>query len=145
MRNNILLLNKSQIVMKCPKCNKEVSCEWNMCPHCGYKPVKCSNPSCNAGWLTEDARFCPVCGSKVIGGERKQINRIHPILYFLISLMICGCILFFFGWIVNIGDEGSDAIFSWALCFPLWILLLIGAVILIRFAKRKKEQIQDNR
>ena len=52
--------------MKCPNpnCNQEVSPEWNMCPHCGYKPVKCNNPNCNSGWLPQEAKFCPVCGRK---------------------------------------------------------------------------------
>lgn len=58
--------------MECPKCNKEVSPEWNMCPHCGYKPVKCSNPKCNSGWLPQEALFCPVCGRKTNADEEAR-------------------------------------------------------------------------
>ena len=58
--------------MNCPNCNKEVSPDWNVCPHCGYKPKKCSNPSCNAGWLPQEARFCPVCGRKINAEEERE-------------------------------------------------------------------------
>lgn len=51
--------------MKCPNCNKEVSPEWNVCPHCGYKPVKCSDPNCNSSWLPKETRFCPICGCQI--------------------------------------------------------------------------------
>ena len=47
--------------MKCPNCNKEVSPEWEICPYCKYEPVKC--PNCDSGWLPQDAKFCPSCGS----------------------------------------------------------------------------------
>ena len=58
--------------MNCPKCNKEVSPDWNVCPHCGYIPKKCSNPNCNAGWLPQEARFCPVCGVKINAEEERE-------------------------------------------------------------------------
>ena len=48
--------------MKCPKCNSEVSPEWNVCPNCGQKATKCPNPNCG-NWLTENAKFCPECGT----------------------------------------------------------------------------------
>lgn len=51
--------------MNCPNCNKEVSPDWNACPFCGYKPKKCSNPHCGAGWLPQDAQFCRECGTKI--------------------------------------------------------------------------------
>lgn len=53
--------------MNCPKCNKEVSPEWNVCPYCGYKPTKCRNSNCNSGWLPQDAKFCPICGTPLDG------------------------------------------------------------------------------
>lgn len=62
--------------MNCPKCNKEVSHDWELCPYCGYKPKKCSNSNCNSGWLSQEAKFCPVCGSNLseqdpVGQETK--------------------------------------------------------------------------
>ena len=48
--------------MNCPKCNKEVSPDWKLCPFCGFEPKKCSNPSCQPHWLPQEAKFCPECG-----------------------------------------------------------------------------------
>ena len=48
--------------MKCPKCDKEVSPEFNVCPWCGYKPKKCNKPEHQDVWLPSEARFCPRCG-----------------------------------------------------------------------------------
>ena len=48
--------------MKCPKCDKEVSPEFNVCPWCGYKPKKCNKPEHQDVWLPAEARFCPRCG-----------------------------------------------------------------------------------
>lgn len=64
--------------MNCPNCNKEVSPEWELCPFCGYKPKKCSNPQCNSGWLRQEARFCPECGSKVEGDASSVIEKPVP-------------------------------------------------------------------
>lgn len=60
-------------MMNCPNCNKEISPEWELCPFCGYKPRKCSNPNCHSGWLPQEARFCPECGSK-IGGDASSVT-----------------------------------------------------------------------
>ncbi|MBR4918062.1 MAG: zinc-ribbon domain-containing protein [Bacteroidales bacterium] len=26
--------------MNCPKCNKEISADWKLCPFCGFEPKK---------------------------------------------------------------------------------------------------------
>ena len=69
--------------MNCPNCKKEVFPDWNVCPRCGYKPKKCSNPSCHSGWLPQEARFCPVCGSKVGGNAlsvtEKPVSQQEPV------------------------------------------------------------------
>lgn len=49
-------------MMNCPKCNKEVSPEWKLCPFCGYEPKKCNNPDHASRWLPHEAKFCPECG-----------------------------------------------------------------------------------
>ena len=47
--------------------------EWMVCPFCGYKPVKCSNPQCGCKeWLPKEARFCPACGTSVDGEKPEQ-------------------------------------------------------------------------
>lgn len=55
--------------MKCPKCEKEVSPEFNVCPWCRYVPRKCSKPEHQDVWLPDDARFCPRCGEPIEGDE----------------------------------------------------------------------------
>lgn len=62
-------------MMNCPKCNKEVSPEWELCQFCGYEPKKCSNPGCQPHWLPQDAKFCPQCGAALVrrvGGDRRH-------------------------------------------------------------------------
>lgn len=60
--------------MKCPKCEKDISPEFNVCPWCGYKPKKCSNPEHQDVWLPEDARFCPRCGEPLSGDLNKNLE-----------------------------------------------------------------------
>lgn len=55
--------------MKCPKCNKEVSHDWKLCPFCGFEPKKCSNPGCQPRWLPQEAKFCPECGRPIMGNN----------------------------------------------------------------------------
>ncbi|MBR4918063.1 MAG: Hsp70 family protein [Bacteroidales bacterium] len=64
--------------MNCPKCNKEVSSEWKLCPFCGFEPKKCSNPECPPRWLPQEAKYCPVCGAQLekqdVGLATKTLN-----------------------------------------------------------------------
>lgn len=53
--------------MQCPNCKNEVNPEWKLCPYCEYKPKKCSNPK-HQDWLTEDAKFCCICGKPLEKG-----------------------------------------------------------------------------
>lgn len=60
--------------MKCPNCSKEVSPEFNVCPWCGYKSKKCSNPEHQDIWLPEEAFFCPRCGEPLSGGINEKAS-----------------------------------------------------------------------
>lgn len=129
--------------MNCPKCNKEVSPEWELCPHCKYTPKKCSNPDCKSGWLPQDAKFCPECGGPLKGGvsdeidETTSIMKLYPklrlvpaswvrrsglfgwwVLYIFVLLVLA---YFFAACIVGICDDINE----------LWIPLLVLSVGLI--------------
>lgn len=113
--------------MNCPNCNKEVSPEWSVCSHCGYKPKKCSNPDCKSEWLPTEAIFCPECGktlgrpSSVIDektGETTSIMELYPNLNLVPTSLI-----------------RRSGLFGWWLLYIFVILasialLVIGIVIL---------------
>ena len=114
--------------MNCPNCNKEVSPEWNVCPHCGYKPKKCSNPSCNAGWLPKEAKFCPVCGRETTAESSTHHSSHTSSRSSSSSNDGCGFTLISFFLAVGLGGIGVAMIEDEIL--DIGISCIIGAVVL---------------
>ena len=55
----------TQSVIKCPKCGRNVSADFEYCPYCGTKLPKASYcPHCGA-LLPPGAKFCPKCGKPI--------------------------------------------------------------------------------
>jgi len=57
------IMEKLVLKPECPKCGMEISEDFRICPHCGFK-LKPTCPSCGKE-ISSDFKLCPYCGTKL--------------------------------------------------------------------------------
>lgn len=78
--------------MKCSKCGKEYSTDFNYCPNCGA--INMDNnacPSCGNTYNSDD-KFCANCGNKRKVVEAKN----NSLIFLIVIIFIIGCTALFF-------------------------------------------------
>ena len=130
----------------CPECGKEISSEDKICPNCGFpikQPKEKKEDKCTFEKVIneyEESKSKTPSISSNLSYTKKSLLEGEQIIaeakwsrfmYVFSALMICGSLACIVLWMVFISDWYLDNGVAWSTFFPLWIIFLIGAIVLL--------------